>query len=162
MAQHQPSDAPPKPYPLLIFPRDATQAGVELQVLLGCQLVEERIELWAVAQALLHLQELLQDAAERTEGPQGEGITVCPHTIFPFENTCCSSSFHMPLYCSILFQVNRNWQPWPRATVTCHTTDKGQPSRTQGCSPTQASFSWETPKQAPSHPVRLCPCTCAH
>lgn len=52
----------PEPYPLLILPGDATQAGVQLQVLLGCQLIKERIELGAVAQALLDLQELLQDA----------------------------------------------------------------------------------------------------
>lgn len=52
----------PDPYPLLILPGDATQASVELQVLLGCQLIKECVKLGAVAQALLDLQELLQDA----------------------------------------------------------------------------------------------------
>lgn len=62
--------ARPEPYPLLVLPGDAAQAGVELQVLLGCQLIKERVELGAVAQALLDLQELLQDAA----GEDGEAM----------------------------------------------------------------------------------------
>lgn len=60
--------APLGSYPLLVLPGDATQAGVELQVLLGCQLIKEGIKLGAVAQALLDLQELLQDAAEESRG----------------------------------------------------------------------------------------------
>lgn len=67
-------NALPKPYPLLVLPGDATQARVELQVLLGCQLIKERVKLGAVAQALLDLQELLQDAVRRTERPKGEGM----------------------------------------------------------------------------------------
>lgn len=51
--------ARPEPYPLLVLPGDATQPGVELQVLLGRQLIKECVELGAVAQALLNLQELL-------------------------------------------------------------------------------------------------------
>lgn len=61
----------PQSYPLLVLPGDATQAGVELQVLLGRQLIEECIELGAVAQALLDLQELLQDAAGEDGGAVG-------------------------------------------------------------------------------------------
>lgn len=63
--------ARPEPYPLLVLPGDAAQAGVELQVLLGCQLIEERIELGAVAQALLNLQKLLQDAVGDDGGAVG-------------------------------------------------------------------------------------------
>lgn len=54
----------PLPHPLLILPRDATQPRVELQVLLGRQLVKEGVELRTVAQTLLDLQKLLQDAVE--------------------------------------------------------------------------------------------------
>lgn len=67
----------PEPYPLLILPGDSTQAGVELQVLLGCQLIKERIELGAVAQALLDLQELLQDAVGEDEGVVGRRNSFC-------------------------------------------------------------------------------------
>lgn len=54
----------PLPHPLLILPRDAAQPRVELQVLLGRQLVKEGVELRTVAQTLLDLQKLLQDAVE--------------------------------------------------------------------------------------------------
>lgn len=55
-------------YPLLILPGNATQPGVQLQVLLSCELVEEGIKLGAVAQALLHLEQLLQDAVGTGDG----------------------------------------------------------------------------------------------
>lgn len=54
----------PLPHPLLILPRDATQPCVQLKVLLCRQLVEKGVELRTVAQALLDLQKLLQDAVE--------------------------------------------------------------------------------------------------
>lgn len=81
--------ARPEPYPLLVLPGDAAQAGVELQVLLGRQLVEERVELGAVAQALLDLQELLQDAAGEDGGAMGRKncFSGAPR---------CSPPFHTP------------------------------------------------------------------
>lgn len=66
-----PAIACPHPYPFLILPGDAPQARVELQVLLCRQLIEERVELGAVAQALLDLQEFLQDAVEEERGAAG-------------------------------------------------------------------------------------------
>lgn len=54
----------PLPHPLFILPRDATQPCVQLQVFLGRQFLEKGVELRTVAQALLDLQKLLQDAVE--------------------------------------------------------------------------------------------------
>lgn len=135
-----------EPYPLLVLPGYAAQAGVELQVLLGRQLVEERVELGAVAQALLDLQELLQDAGGGEGGTWGEGTAYRGQPI--------AHPLHTPLHWSIFYQATANRQPWPRAGVTCHPPDDGQRSRTQGCGATQAdstSFQ-ETPKQTPSRP----------
>lgn len=52
-------------------------------MLLGCQLIKERVKLGAVAQALLDLQELLQDAVRRdreAEGRRNAGITDSAQT----------------------------------------------------------------------------------
>lgn len=80
--------AHPGSYPLLILPGNATQASVQLEVLLGCQLVKECIELGAIAQALLDLQELFQDATGEKEEAVGRRncFSGAPHCSPPLSH----------------------------------------------------------------------------
>lgn len=49
--------------PLLVLPGNPTQASVELQVFRGSQVIKQGVKLRTVADTLLHLQQVLQDAA---------------------------------------------------------------------------------------------------
>lgn len=52
-------------HPVLVLPGNATEASVELQVFSGCEVVKKGIELWAVADTLLHMQQVLQDTLDK-------------------------------------------------------------------------------------------------
>lgn len=51
----------------LVLPGNAAEPGVELQMLPGSHVIEKGVKLRAVADALLHTQEVLQDAAHTQE-----------------------------------------------------------------------------------------------
>ena len=84
-ATHQPPPPPGDPHPGLILPGDAAEPRVQLQVLPGRELIEQGVELWAVAQALLHLEQLLEHAGDTA--PSAPVTAVAPPTQTPALHT---------------------------------------------------------------------------
>lgn len=77
----RPPPPPGDPHPRLVLPGNAPEPCVQLQVLAGRELVEQGVELRAVAQALLHLEELLEhagDTAPSAPGPPPPPPPACP------------------------------------------------------------------------------------
>ena len=82
----RPPAPPGNPHPRLVLPGDASEPCVQLQMLPGRELVEQGVELRAVAQALLHLEQLLEHAGDTA--PSAPGLPparpprrppACPH-----------------------------------------------------------------------------------